>query len=401
MNHFKQSPRRRVLVSATARVVGSLAISVAVNIVAASSAWAQNFQVLYSFSGAPDDGELPLAPLIQAADGNFYGTTTGGGPFYDGTVFRMTPDGTVTLVHAFAGGTEGRSPDTALLQATDGNFYGTVSWIAPQIFRMTPDGTLTTLYSWPQNPVETNGWLIQATDGNFYGTTAEYTFCNMSNVCYTQPGTAFRITPNGSYTDLAEFWGGVYGRLPTAALVQANDGWLYTTTAAGGDSQGSGSGTVVRLSTLNQVSQVTHNFSGPQGATDGVTPEAPLLQGKDGNLYGTTSQGGPAGYGTIFRIAPDGTFSVLHAFTDASIQCRFPGLIQATDGNLYGVGWGANDEIFRLAPDGTFTVLYTFPGSWRPSQLLQGSDGNLYGTTQDDGSGQFLGTVFRLTLPGL
>jgi uncharacterized repeat protein (TIGR03803 family) len=128
-------------------------------------------------------------------------------------------------------------------------------------------------------------------------------------------------------------------------------------------------------------------------------PEAPLLQGKDGNLYGTTSQGGPAGHGTIFRITPDGTFSVLHPFTDASIECRFPGLVQATDGNFYGVGWGANDVIFRLTPDGTFTVLYTFPGGWRPSQLLQGSDGNLYGTTRDDGSGHFLGTVFRFTLP--
>ena len=138
--------------------------------------------VLHAFVGGKTDGANPQAALIQATDGNFYGTTLSGGPSDNGTVFQMTPGGTVTVLHAFAGGTtDGANPTAALIQATDGNFYGTTSSGGTSaffgtVFKMTPGGALTILYRFTDGftggvPGAPYASLIQATDGNFYGTT--------------------------------------------------------------------------------------------------------------------------------------------------------------------------------------------------------------------------------------
>lgn len=189
------------------------------------------------------DGNVPIAALIQATDGNFYGTTRHGGLYNDGTVFKMTPAGALTTLHSFFHGTDGSEPFARLVQAADGNFYGTtVSGGANgfgTVFKMTPTGTLTTLYSFCRESgcadgEVPQGGLIQATDGNFYGTTV-YGGANSPG-----GGTIFKITPEGTLTTLYSFCantGCTDGSNPVADLVQATDGNLYGTTYAGGPAE--------------------------------------------------------------------------------------------------------------------------------------------------------------------
>jgi uncharacterized repeat protein (TIGR03803 family) len=188
------------------------------------------FSIVHVFTGA--DGADPMAVLIQATDGNFYGTTTAGGTSDLGTVFRMTPGGVVTTLHAFAGGADGANPQAALIQASDGNFYGTtleggIGW--GTVFKMAPDGTLTILHGFDAfDGLSPEGSLIQATDGNFYGTT----FGGGTS----GSGTVFQMTPSGTLTVLHSFIGGTDGVTPVAPLIQAPDGNLYGTTSGGGTS---------------------------------------------------------------------------------------------------------------------------------------------------------------------
>ena len=129
---------------------------------------------LHSFQGSPSDGGTPQARLVQGADGNFYGTTDSGGNSFVGTVFKITPGGTVTILHSF-NGADGAFPESELLRASDGNFYGTTSQVGSNgvgtVFKITPGGTLSTLNSFAQGGSSPYGGLIQASDGNFYGTT--------------------------------------------------------------------------------------------------------------------------------------------------------------------------------------------------------------------------------------
>jgi uncharacterized repeat protein (TIGR03803 family) len=198
--------------------------------------------VLHSFSGG-DDGSHPNCGLIQASDGNFYGTTYTGGSANWGTVFRMTSAGSVTGLHAFTGGADGKHPLVELIQATDGNLYGT-TWLGGKsdggtIFKMTLAGDVTILYSFQY--AEYPSRLIQATDGNLYGTTfGDDTYAG---------GSIFRMTPAGAVTILHTFgWiGAVDGSGPCGSLIQATDGDLYGTTCYGGIPHEIGRGTVFRL----------------------------------------------------------------------------------------------------------------------------------------------------------
>ncbi len=202
---------------------------------------------LHNFDGS--DGLRPGAGMIQATDGNFYGTTDAGGTYGDGTVFKITPTGTLTTLHSFcsqSGCPDGDEPTAGLVQATDGNFYGTTIYGGNEncygygcgtIFKITPTGTLTTLYSFQGSPEgfwPTAG-LVQASDGNFYGTTA-------AGGTY-QDATVFEITPAGTLTTLHSF-DGSDGSGCNGGLVQATDGNFYGATYGGG---AYGDGTVFRL----------------------------------------------------------------------------------------------------------------------------------------------------------
>jgi uncharacterized repeat protein (TIGR03803 family) len=270
--------------------------------------------ILHNFNGT--DGSGPRAALIQATDGNFYGTTEVGGANNSGTVFRITSGGAFTSLYSFCATipycTDGQAPGQ-LIQASDGNFYGTTgnggSTGKGTVFKITPAGTLTTIYTFCSESNCLDGQvpvgLIQATDGNLYGTT-EYggtsTKCNIPNYVYGC-GTVFRLTPAGELTTLHSFCTSgpcLDGREPMAPLIQARDGNFYGTTTAGGWSSTICSlrcGTVFEV-TPGGTLAVVHDFS----STDGAFPATAPVQASDGSFYGTTSRGGTSGSGTIFRL---------------------------------------------------------------------------------------------------
>jgi uncharacterized repeat protein (TIGR03803 family) len=267
---------------------------------------------LHSFDGA--DGTNP-GDLVQATDGNFYGTTYGGGAYENcshgcGTVFKMTSTGAFTTVHRFNGLSDGLTPD-GLVQATDGNFYGTgleANFGYGMIFKMTPGGVLSRLYTFCRQPHCADGGdpnpLIQASDGNFYATTYGGGANNY--------GTVFKMTLAGSLTTLYSFCSQpncADGGAPLGRLLQASDGILYGTTSNAQATQCGiiGCGTVFKITLVGRLTTL-HTFD----LTHGADPEAGLVQVTHGNFYGTTGIGGnlgcnfPAGCGTVFRLAARG-----------------------------------------------------------------------------------------------
>lgn len=389
---------------------------------------AQTLTNLANFAGP--NGVNPSAGLVQGTDGNFYGTTFQGGANhgYQGTVFVMAPDGTLTTLHSFVG-SDGSFPYAPLVQGTDGNFYGTTQNGGASlnchlgcgtVFMMTPNGTLTTLHSFSLTDGATpTAALVQGTDENFYGTTV-YGGGGSNCAIFTPTGcgTIFKITPAGSLTTLHVF-NLVDGYEPFAGLAQAPNGNFYGTTAEGvmtGHICAYGCGTIFQITPAGVLTTL-HIFQG----LDGSFPRSPLLLATDGNVYGTTSGGGSStncsiGCGTIFKITPAGTFIVMHSFDLTDGSDITAGLLQATDGNFYGatplggtsaacgtVGCGT---VFRITTAATLTTLHNFcpqancaDGS-DPNALLQAANGAFYSTTF--GGGAFnAGTVFSLSVGSL
>jgi uncharacterized repeat protein (TIGR03803 family) len=293
---------------------------------------------LYSFgsildtNGVPLDGTEPQAGLVHGSDGYFYGTTEGGGTGRDGTVFRISIDGALTTLYSFGTITnadgeplDGAWPQAGLVQGSDCYFYGATFGAIPSgsgaqggggdgnngtVFKVSTNGVLTTLYDFGTNAsgVALNGanpqaGLVQGSDGYFYGTTYDggtngYSLRDRS----FSFGTVFKISANGVLTSLYDF-GSITngndpldGANPQAGLVQGTDGYFYGTTSAGGGPNG-GNGTVFKISTNGALTSL-YSFD----QDDGAWPTAGLVQGSDGNFYGTTSGGGLVGGGTVFRL---------------------------------------------------------------------------------------------------
>jgi uncharacterized repeat protein (TIGR03803 family) len=347
----------------------------------------QAFKTLASFSGV--DGQYPWdAPLVQGIDGNFHATTSEGGINGGGTVYKITAAGKLSTVYNFCAQTncaDGRSP------------WG----------------------------------LVQAIDGNFYGTT-EYGGGNA--VCPGGCGTVFQITLGAKLTVLHSF-NATDGANPLAGLVQANKGNFYGTTYQGGNSpncpSGLGCGTVFEITAAGKLNTL-YSFCAQTGCTDGELPAAGLVQGTDGNFYGTTVNGGdltcyaPYGCGTVFKITPRGTLTTLHKFAGYPTEGAFSytGLVQGIDGSFYGstVDGGANDScsssagygcgtFFKITAAGALTTIYSFctqascaDGTNPEAELVQATDGNFYGTTGFGGASVACiygcGTVFKVTTTG-
>jgi uncharacterized protein (TIGR03437 family) len=339
---------------------------------------AQTFTTLASFNGT--NGNEPLGPVVQGADGNFYGTTELGGANNLGTIFKISA-GTLSTVYSFggSGGCGCSSPTAGLIQATDGNLYGTTSGDST-IFKITSAGTFTALYkvASTSDGGGLQAGLIQATDGNFYGT---------ASTGGSGYGTIFKVTPGGVFTVLHTF-AGTDGSAPVAGLVQGTDGNFYGTTSAGGASN---DGTVFKITPGGTLTTL-YSFAG----TDGEDPHGGLVEGSDGNFYGTTVSG-PGGAGTIFKITPAGTLTTLHAFSTSTDKGwgPFGGLIQATDGSFYGTAYYGDSTVFKITPAGALTPLYVFDSAKPAAGVIEGADGNLYGTTQYGGANSD-GSVFEL-----
>jgi len=316
--------------------------------------------------------------------------------------------GTESVLHSFGGTGDGSSPAYGnLIQASDGNLYGMTESGGANgngtVFKITPAGVETVLYSFAGGTTDGAipwGGLIQASDGNLYGMTESggaYGF-----------GTVFKITTAGVETVLYSFNPGgtpADGANPYGNLVQASDGNLYGLTESGG---ANGDGTVFQITTAG-VETVLHSFGA--SSSDGIFPYGSLIQASDGNLYGLTELGGSGNLGTLFKVTTTGTpYATVHAFTGGSGDGSEPygSLVQASDGNLYGTTslGGANNlgTAFKyVIGTNTLSLLHSFGGSGDGSKpygsLIQASDGNLYGMTEVGGAGS-QGTVFQISTSG-
>ncbi len=399
-----------------------------------SKSRAQTLITLYSFCSQSNcaDGGRATAGLVQASDSTFYGTTVSGGTHNVGTVFKINSTGTLTSLHSF-NDTDGLNPFAGLVQASDGNFYGTTvtggNLNLGNVYKMTPGGTVTSIYSFCQQQHCPDGalpWgaLVIGADGNFYGVTQDGGSGSCSGIGGPGCGVVFKVTAGGTLTVLHTFTG-PDGASPYAGLTLGADGNFYGTTQYGGtgnnntciENSGLGCGTVFKI-TPNGTLTTLYNFCSQANCADGYSPQGALVQAADGSFYGTAHWGGSTqgnGDGTIFRISPAGGLTTMHSFVGYPIDGAYPigGLIQATDGTLYGTTSAAGAHftggtIYRISPSGALTTLYSFcaltscnDGSTPYDALLQSTDGNLYGTTSMGGNGcngGFCGTIFKLSL---
>jgi uncharacterized repeat protein (TIGR03803 family) len=376
------------------------------------------------------DGEAPAAGLIQGTDGLLYGTTSAGGPVgAAGTVFSLTTGGQETLLHGFTGGIgpnkDGRGVGTPLIQASDGNYYGTTAaggqYGYGTVYQVTAQGGYSVLYSFAGGPLDgaTPSSVIQGSDGNLYGTTA--------SGGASGGGTVFTLSLSGLEALLYSFVPGTaspHGYAPGAALVEGTDGNFYGTTNGGGNTPYGIYGTIFRITPAGVLTTLYafNNVAAGAAVTDASGPFSPLTQGSDGNFYGTSPGGGTADAGTVYRVTPAGVETVIHSFvgntlnggTNADGERPSGGLIEGSPGTFYGVtefGGAFADStksafggtIFKVTSQGDESVLYsfgTFPkdGMAPSGALLHAKDGFYYGTTNL--GGQFgYGMVFRIAEP--
>ncbi len=375
--------------------------------------------VLHSFAGGVD-GAYPQADLLIDSAGNLYGTTPNGGDASCnlngqpgcGTVFKVTPDGTETVLYTFHGGADGGVPMAGLAADRSGSLYGTTygggdlqctAVGCGTVFKLASSNAESVLHAFSLLSDGGFPWASLTKKGALYGTTyngGDYN-CNEFVGC----GTAFKVMADGSETVLHAFGGNADGSYPQAGLVADHSGNFYGTTENGGGANCTingqhGCGTVFRL-TAQGSENVLYAF---KGGKDGSFPLAGLLSDSAGTLYGTTSEGGAANAGVVFRVSSMGEESLLLAFDGAEGGSNpHATLIADRRGNLYGTtaeGGAANaGTVFKVSPAGKETVLYSFRGNGDGASPFAGvvtdRKGNLYGTTKNGGAYGY-GTVYKI-----
>ncbi len=388
---------------------------------------AQTLTTVHSFDFT--DGSLPQSGLVQASNGDLYGTTSGGGTYGSGTVFKIKPDGALTTIYNFCSQSlcaDGGNPLSALLPTGNGDLYGTtvgggVTGPYTQvgtIFKIDASGTFTTLYTFCSQTGCPDGeypqGLIRARNGDFFGTTEQGGA--------HQSGTLFEMTPSGELTTLYNFCSlseCTDGSFPNG-IIQADNGEFYGTTSQGGITcpNGGGCGTFFKFTPSGTLTTL-YSFCSEPGCADGSGPYAPPLQATDGNFYGTTAQGGALGEsGTVFRITPSGALTTYNFCSPSACSLSYgpTWLTQGTNGRLFGITeqGGGNESsdcpygcgtVFEITPGGQVTIVYNFcsqagctDGFFPLSRLVQYTDGAFYGATWEGGAYTAYGTIFRLSL---
>jgi uncharacterized repeat protein (TIGR03803 family) len=402
----------RILLLDPSRVtsLAILALALALALASATLLHAQTYSALYEFGTNINDPINPQSSgiIAQGRDGELYSTTPFGGSSGPGAAFKIATSGALSTIYNFTFSSSGdTNPFGGLTLGTDGNFYGTTKTGGTSslgtVFKLTSGGTLTTLYNfgtcvypckegtYPTSPP------IEGTDGNFYGITP-YTIDGTNN------GVFYKLTSAGKYTTLYAF-DGTHGYNPQAPLMQATDGNLYGTTALGGKSvancyaTNATCGTVFKITTAGKITLI-YQFD----QTHGAGPLGPVIQGTDGNFYGTTSAGGTSGLGVAFKLTSAGVLTVVHNFNGTDGETPDAGLVQANDGNVYGtttaggtLGFGT---LFKITSAGTFSVVYNFENTHGASPkvtLFQETNGILYGDT-DLGGTKSSGAFYSLNI---
>ena len=288
----------------------------------------RRFRQLHTFDST--DGSQPGGGIVLASDGNFYGTAFSGGSAGFGLLFRISSSGVYTVLHEFAGGADGAAPAAPPIAGSDGTLYGTTygnAAIGSTIYKYTRStASLTTLYQFDQ--AHGSGVippLVQGADGNLYGAAYQ----GGANNC----GTIFKVTTSGTLLWYYSFLCTPSGANPVGPLIQGSDGSFYGTTSAGGNR---GVGTVFKLDQGGNVS-ILYNFqSFFGGGADGSTPFAGLVQATDGNLYGSTTAAGSQNLGTLFQITTAGAYKLLYSFNGKAGSGPEAAPVQHTNGMLYG-----------------------------------------------------------------
>ena len=368
----------------------------------ALAASAQTYTVLHTYPIGSGNYSGIVAPQVtsQGRDGNLYSTVSNNGSKNSGTVYNITTAGAPTTVYNFCSLTscaDGAGPFGGVTLGFDGNFYGTTqgggSHAAGTVFKVTPIGTLTTLWNFANGtddsvPVYTT---LQGQDGNTYGVSVgQYN---------GQDGAFFKVSASGVFKALRDFnyTNGADPNLPT----QGTDGNFYGTAQLGGDPTCK-CGVVYKATAAGAIT-VLHAFKGYP--TDGNRPIGILVQGTDGNFYGTTYRGGAHNEGSVFKITPAGVSTLLYSFNygNGNFDAQLPeaGLTLGTDGNFYGVtangGTKNAGAIFKITPAGSESVLYSFcsvtcnDGFSPTTPLVLHTDGKFYGNTNGNSLG---GSVF-------
>ena len=304
-----------------------------------------SFTVLHHLDYATGEPAEPEAGLIIGHDGLMWGTSLFGGVQFGGTIYTLATDGTMAIRSEFANDIGMRMPHGALVEGKPGRFYGTTG---ESVFRFDgrPGGQLKELHRFvPKTDGSgSQAALVFGPDGKLYG-------CNMYNGPLNK-GTLFRLNTDGSRFEMLKAFDGKWeGYDLRAPLLAASDGYLYGCATNGGVFE---RGVVFRLGTDGSY-EVVHHFAG--GDNDGAYPDGALVEGPDGALYGTTSQGGdaPQSFGTVFRMTKRGRLRLIHRFTDGGAAGEVPrgALCFGPDGSLYGTTQSGNRSIgalYRLTP---------------------------------------------------
>jgi uncharacterized repeat protein (TIGR03803 family) len=387
-----------------------LVLAVCLLVFVTRSVRAQTYSILYTFNNG-NDGAEPLGDLLRDAKGNLYGTTLlGGGYSYQGTVFKLSRRDKEAVLYSFLEG-YGALPRAGLVSDGHGTFYGTTSeggaYGQGTVFKLDTKGNESVLHSFTGG----DGYypeadLVRDEFGNLYGTT----FGGGNSHCEYGCGTVFKVSKTGRTTQLYEFTFGTDGYWPNG-LTRDKSGNLYGTALWGGDSQcldGWGCGTVFKIDAGGHFT-VLYAFTGTGG--DAEAPAgAPVLDGF-GNLYGVAG-GGIAGYGTVFKVDPNGNETVLYSFAGPPGDGMYPhSLSRDAKGNFYGTTYEGGSSgygiVFMLDPTGKETVLHNFTGTNGDGAYPEGgmaldASGNLFGTTGNGGDLNCgveygCGIVFELT----
>ncbi|HTS38725.1 MAG TPA: choice-of-anchor tandem repeat GloVer-containing protein [Candidatus Solibacter sp.] len=389
----------------TARIAAMLLLALA----AMLPAYGQTFTALHQFN-SQNDGAEPQGSVIRDSAGNIFGTTTN-----PSTIFKIDAKLKESVLFNINGSSLGDFPTGSLTQDAAGNLYGIAeggSGGAGVIYKLSPQGQETILFAFqgglhnttPKSPA---GGVLLGKNGNIFGAAQ---FGNKQK-CFIGCGSIFRLDSTGTMHFLHVFTGGIDGANPIGPLVQDAAGNLYGVAQSGGDltcpefflNAGDGCGVVFKIAT-DHTFTVLHTFA---GGADGAVPQGGLLLDKNGNLFGTAVEGGIAENGTVYEIAQDGTYTVVHRFTQAEAKNPNGGLVEDASGNLFGTAQLGGDQnlgtVFQLNTDESVKVLHNFAGlddgAVPFAGLFRDSAGNLYGTTVKNFLVQIVqgGNVFKVT----